>query len=110
MRDRFIQDGRVAVLYSPDYGAGWSTWNTQYEEELIYEPAIVEMILMVDSDTDDWVSKATMYLTLKYPDMYIGDLTQLRVYWVPEGKEFRITEYDGNESVEVADEQFWYIA
>ena len=110
MRDRFIQEGRVAVLYSPDWGAGWSTWNTQYEEDLIYEPAIVEMILMVDSDTDDWVSKATMYLTLKYPDMYIGDLTQLRIYWVPEGKEFRIVEHDGNESVEVADEQFWYTA
>ena len=22
-----IRDGKVAILYSPGYGAGWSTWN-----------------------------------------------------------------------------------
>jgi len=24
---KYIRDGKVAVLYSPGFGAGWSTWN-----------------------------------------------------------------------------------
>lgn len=106
--NKFVLDNRVAVLYSPDYGAGWSTWNSSYEEELIFEPVIVDMVLSINDD--DWVEKAEMYLKLKYPGIYVGDLTQLRIKWVPEGKEFRITEYDGNETVEIADEMFWYTA
>jgi hypothetical protein len=25
--NKLIRDGMVAVLYSPDYGSGWYTWN-----------------------------------------------------------------------------------
>ena len=27
----YDSDGNVAVLYSPGFGAGWYTWNTDYE-------------------------------------------------------------------------------
>ena len=28
------RNGKIAILYSPEYGAGWSTWNNH--EELIF--------------------------------------------------------------------------
>lgn len=108
--DKVVKDGQVAVLYSPDYGAGWSTWNPDYDRDLIFEPAIVDMITAIDSDTHEWVSRAELYLTLKYPDMYIGDLTQLRVRWLPEGTQFYITEHEGRETLETHDSIPWITA
>jgi len=42
--------------------------------------------------------------------MYLGGMEDLMVQWVDEGKKFRIEEYDGNESIEVFDEEVWFIA
>lgn len=28
--DKVIKDGKVAVLYSPGFGAGWFTWNNHH--------------------------------------------------------------------------------
>ena len=30
--NKLIRDGKVAVLISPEYGAGWSTWNYDLPE------------------------------------------------------------------------------
>jgi hypothetical protein len=40
--DKVIRDGKVAVLYSPGYGAGWYSWHDN--EELLYDPVIVDMV------------------------------------------------------------------
>ncbi len=34
MIQKLSQDGKVAVLYSPGFGAGWYTWNTDAPEIL----------------------------------------------------------------------------
>ena len=40
-----IRDGKVAILYSPGYGAGWSTWNRdKYREFLLHDEKLVEMV------------------------------------------------------------------
>ena len=36
--EKVIRDGKVAVLYSPGYGAGWSTWC--YNDDLVKNPFI----------------------------------------------------------------------
>ena len=100
--DRVIRDGRVAVLYSPGYGAGWYT--SHYIEALIFDPSIV---LWLENDEYD---KIKHYVTLKYPDAYLGGLDDLTVKWLQEGTLFKIDEYDGNESVSVREEEQWFIA
>ena len=35
--NKLIKNGKVAVLYSPGFGAGWFTWNPTMPE-LIFEP------------------------------------------------------------------------
>jgi acetyl-CoA acetyltransferase len=40
--EKVIRDGKVAILYSPGFGAGWSTWNS-YSNEMIFDPDIVNV-------------------------------------------------------------------
>lgn len=44
--EKVIRDGKVAVLYSPGYGAGWSTWcyNDDLVKTLLFHPLIVEKV------------------------------------------------------------------
>ena len=99
---KVIRDGKVAVLYSPGFGAGWYSWHSQ--EELLYDPNIVHWL---ESNNRE---KITAYLELKYPDVYLGGLDDLEIRWIPKGTAFRIHEYDGNESIEVKEEMDWQIA
>ena len=102
---KIIKDGRVAVLYSPGFGAGWYTWNQdKVGPEIIFDPNIVEYV-----ENEDW-DKCRTYVELKYPDIYTGGLSDLRVSWLKENTLFRIHEYDGSESIEVKEDLDWLIA
>ena len=46
--DKVIRDGKVAVLYSPRFGSGWSTWSAPMEA--IFHPKIVELVLQDERD------------------------------------------------------------
>lgn len=90
---RYIRDGKVAVLYSPGFGAGWSTWGKG--ENMVFSPELVEAVLSGD--------KSKVYETAKrlYPDVYDGGLKDLTIEWLDIGTSFVIDEYDGNESIRV---------
>ena len=100
--EKLIRGNKVAVLISPGYGAGWYTWH--FNEELVYDPSIVEWVERQELD------KALAYIELKYPDTYTGGLEDLVVEWVPIGAKFRIEEYDGSESLVLESEQRWMTA
>ena len=99
---KLIRDGKVAVLVSPGFGAGWYTWHSI--DELVYDPSIVEWVEKVELD------KIQAYVGLKYPDVYCGGLENLEVNWVPVGAKFRIDEYDGAESLVLESEERWMTA
>jgi hypothetical protein len=101
--NKVIRDGKVAVLVSPGFGAGWSTWNS--DSELLFDPTIVEMI--EDGTNSETI---TQYCEAKYPDGYYGGAGDLKVQWLPVGTAFRIHEYDGSESVEIRDDINWITA
>lgn len=44
--EKVIRDGKVAVLYSPGYGAGWTTWeyDSKLHEIMLFHPLIVEKV------------------------------------------------------------------
>lgn len=100
---KLSEDGKVAVLYSPDFGAGWYTWNQDYPE-ILFDPAMVKLVEKGQYD------ELATYVELKYPGIYTGGLRQLEVAWIEEGKKFRVVEYDGSESIEVQDDIDWMIA
>lgn len=99
--NKFKKDGKVAVLYSPGFGAGWYTWNGK--EQMIFDPDIVEAVL---KDEDP-----TSIAEEKYPDEYCGGAYKLQVAWVDEGAKFKIDEYDGSESIVLKeDKEIWIMA
>jgi len=102
---KLIRDGKVAVLVSAGFGAGWSTWNYEYPE-ILFDPVVAEM---VDCEDINW-DEIEKYCEEKYPDGYFGGLDGLYVAWLPEGTAFRIHEYDGSETVEIRDKMKWEIA
>ena len=101
--NKLVRDGKVAVLYSPDYGSGWYTWNSNHPE-LLFDPAIVQLV------EEDKFDELKTYITLKYPNIYEGGMWELKIAWIPEGAMFRVNEYDGDESIELKDDADWFTA
>jgi len=100
---KLVDNGKVAVLYSPGFGAGWSTWNKGVPK-LLFDPAIVKFV-----ENEQW-AELTTYVMLKYPGIYTGGMDSLAVAWLPVGTEFRISEYDGAENIEIKEETDWMTA
>lgn len=109
------------ILYSPGFGAGWTTWETSNNDlvkfMLDYKPFI------------DYLSEHKNLPDFEYPPFslslpepiktfakecekkfgripYLGGLKDLKVAEV-EGR-FRINEYDGNESIETENAIDWF--
>ena len=103
---KIIKDDMVAVLVSPGYGAGWSTWiDSAHPEAAVFCPEIITAILA--GATGYELEPLAKHL---FGNVYCGGLKNLEVRWVPVGKQFRIHEYDGSESIEFAGECEWLTA
>lgn len=90
---KHIKNGKVAVLVSGGFGAGWSTWNGELGTQAIFDVDMVQALL----DGQPVLPIAEK----KYPDAYHGGVEDLRVEWVPVGERFEIDEYDGSESLRI---------
>ena len=91
--EKLIVDGKVAVLVSRGFGAGWSTWMSDYPE-CVFDPVLAQMLI----DGADEMEIASV-AQKRYPDGYIGGIDGLTVQWLPVGTKFRIDEYDGRETI-----------
>jgi hypothetical protein len=90
---RVIRDGKVAVLYSPGYGAGWFSWNTDWPA-MVFDPDMVAAVESGDCEAQERIASE------KWPNAYTGGLP-LKIEWIDKGERFEINEYDGSESVRV---------
>jgi len=103
--DKVEKDGKVAVLYSPRYGAGWSTWADHKDREtLCMDRRIVQPFL--DGNFEEALAAAHSLVC----GLYSGGFEELKVVWIPVGTPFRITEYDGYESIEYSDKIDYFFA
>lgn len=107
--EKVVRDGKVAVLYSPGFGSGWFTWNEKHPG-LLYDPAVVAWVEAGKPGGDER-TELELYLEDKYPGMYIGsNMAELQIVWLPVNTFFRVTEYDGNEGIEVLKDVTWQVA
>lgn len=114
MVEKYVrEDGKIAVLVSAGFGAGWSSWNTVDEdlaEALLFDVDVVKMVLENRKD------EIEDFVTAKYKDMTEGGwlvtvgAKDLDVEWVDKGERFVIDEYDGAESLIREKETYWYEA
>lgn len=101
MVNKYIKDGEVGILYSPGFGAGWSSWG---EDVLCYDYDLVKAFL------EGGIPAIKAVAAEKYPDMYQGGLNDIEIEWIAVGTAFRINEYDGKESIEYLDPTIFMIA
>jgi len=84
-------DGKVAVIVSPGYGAGWSTWG---EAESCLDGELAQAIL-----DERPLEDLELIAANNWNNQYAGGVEDCVVQWVQEGQPFEIDEYDGNESL-----------
>lgn len=97
--EKIVRNGKVAVAVSYGFGAGWSTWNEVDPMDARFNQ------LFLDDKVDE--AKA---LVDELEMGYTGGADDVEIVWVPVGMQFRITEYDGSESLETRDSVDWRTA
>jgi hypothetical protein len=106
-----IRDGRVAILYSPSHGAGWFTWHGV--PELLRDPEVVHLVecreKVAEEDKAYYNEQIMKYCDVTYgtDGKYYGGADQLAIEWIELGDKFRITEYDGAETIEYLTSTLW---
>ena len=107
--EKVVRDGKVAVLYSPDFGAGWYTWNVT-SPECLFHPEIVAIVEGTAKVADRTSSIVEAAGRLFGGGFYAGGACDLQICWVPEGTQFEVEEYDGSESLRYRDQDTWLTA
>ena len=102
--NKLEKDGKVAVMFSPGFGAGWSTWNTKIRDALLFDPEIAQAVL--DGDK----LKAGIIAARKFPDGHFGGARDLTVEWLDKGTVFDVEEYDGSESLHIIGDRGYSVA
>ena len=108
-----LEKNAVAVLYSPGFGAGWSTWSSgKLAEYCTFDPEVAVVVMYNANNKHPEVF--SKWVEEKYEAMfsnedgkgyfYSGGGDDLRVFWLPKGVRFEIEEYDGNESIRQYDD------
>lgn len=98
--EKVIENGMVAVLVSPGYGAGWYSWHGI--PELLFDPIVIRMVR--EQQFDNIID----YCRKKYDsDCHYGGASSLQVVMVPVGSKFQIDEYDGFETLVFEKDQKW---
>ena len=100
--EKVIKDGKVGVLISPGFGAGFYTWGAP--EEAIFNPTLIELV------EQQKVQEAIDFVEKTWTDGYSGGVQDLRVAWIDEGTKFIIEEYDGAESFLFKEDIDWVTA
>lgn len=92
----------AAVLVSPRFGAGWSTWNYPV---LAYDKRVIEYWLDHKNENSDNVYK--FMESIGYTNVYCGGWRDMKLEWVPKGVKWRIDEYDGSEGIVYYEGEEW---
>lgn len=101
---KYINDeGKVAILYAPNYGSGWYSWNKD-KPEMVFCPEIVEAI--INSDKNNFCEELRINYINEiaerlFPDACLSAIPDLTIYWLPKNTLFKIDEYDGAESIKI---------
>lgn len=92
MVEKFEKDGKVAVLISVGWGAGWSTWN---DRRIAIDKRVIEKFLSgcTEEEMKNFLDE------IGYTDTYMGGYKDIIIEWIEKGKLFRVAEYDGSEYI-----------
>lgn len=103
--DKYIKDGKYAVLVSGGYGAGFSTWcdieahnykliKFLYDSDFVRKDGYLNI-------KDRKVIHTFIKSKITTKPQYLEGLWSSHIEWVSFGDDYRINEYDGFETLEI---------
>lgn len=101
----------VAILYNASYGSGWSTDAMEGED-----PAILSMdkrfvLPILNKEPEKITPVLYEEVTGKQAcSAFLSGVNNLRIFWVEQGEEFRISTYDGRETIVLYKHTQWHTA
>jgi hypothetical protein len=96
----------TAVLYSPGFGGGYSTWGYDPMDGKVIGEILEELERSGEFNPNEVDDETEIEVSAFMPDF--NDL--LVITFIPVGKMFRINEYDGSESIEYYSPDDYYTA
>ena len=102
----------VAVVYSPGYGGGWSTW----QDDVDPTDARVAVLTLTGASATLMFNRYGSESPVRFKDRrfyaYVDSsmYDELAICWLPAGTLYKIEEYDGAESVLTNYDSIWHIA
>lgn len=96
--EKVIRNGKVAVLYSPGFGAGW--YSRHGNKALLFHPTLVEL---VEQDRRDEITNELLESITGEESVGLLGVRQLQIEWLNKGQRFGIDDYDGAECIVVDD-------
>ena len=106
--EKVVRDDKVAVLYSPGFGAGWSSWvSDEFRDFALFDSNLVALVERGAS-----AEEVEAYLKDRLGDahFYTGGWRDIEIAWLERGTAFKIHEYDGAESIEEMGKIAWAVA
>lgn len=104
MSDRvYNSKGEVAVVISPSFGSGWSSWNDV--RDCMFSPVVVDWVLKGSKKTE-----SPDFHSLFGEGFHDSAKDDLVVVWVKAGEKFILHEYDGSESLRFERDFSWIVA
>lgn len=102
--NKVIRDNKVGIILSKSYKSGWFTLHKV--EELLFDPFIIRFI---EEQHDFSTSLEAAYeaeaycdAAYGYKDCY-GDVTDLKIEWIPEEASFIVKDVHGWETLIITD-------
>lgn len=103
----YIVDGEIAVVYRPSYGIGWSSHDSRDHKKNCWLAMNGQLARLVEAK--NWPAVEALVKS-RYPDMYLGTLENLRIFWISKGTTFEISEHDGYERIEIKGQDYFHAA
>jgi hypothetical protein len=101
------REGFVAVVLTNDYGRGFSSGLDRAQRmQAMFDPVVAASLENMENGLG--TDALTDYLWETY--RWDGNMDDLGVEWIREGREFIVDEYDGSEGLLFRDEQAWIAA
>jgi hypothetical protein len=97
---RVIRNGKIGVIISPGYGAGWYTWSKNNNQQMLFDSGLIDLI-----EKNASYDSLRSYCESVFPDEYFPG--SFNVVWVPIGTKFIVDEYDGSESIQLIENFNW---
>lgn len=103
---KLIENDKVAVIFTPGWGAGWSTWGLP--EDAVFDPQLARLVIKRNEDNWKEVSEEILaYVEKQWPNEFHYGVEDLVVEWLPVGTKFTIEENDGYERLLTEEELTW---